>query len=144
MKYFKLSMAALAVVFAAALTACGAPSAPEFVQKAAMSDAYEVEAGKIATEKGQSDQVKQFGHHMVDAHTKTTQEVKSIVKSDNIKVDLPTKLDSKHQNLIDDLNEARFWKAGVRGQTGDIRFGEWAVLRTPDRRQVLRNEKYAQ
>ena len=107
MKYFKLSMAALAVVFAAALTACGAPSASEFVQKAAMSDAYEVEAGKIATEKGQRDQVKQFGQHMVDAHTKTTQEVKSIVKSDNIKVDLPTKLDSKHQNLIDDLNEAK-------------------------------------
>lgn len=106
MKYFKLPTV-LAVVLTAALAACGAPTASEFVQKAAMSDIYEVEAGKIATKKGQSDQVKQFGQHMVEAHTKTTEELTAIVKSDNIKVELPTKLDSKHQNMIDDLNEAK-------------------------------------
>ena len=43
---------------------------------------------------------------MVDAHTKTTEELIGIVKSKNIKVDLPTKLDAKHQKLIDDLNSA--------------------------------------
>ena len=107
MKYFKLPTAALAVAVTAALAACGAQSASDFVQKAAMSDMYEVEAGRIAAEKGQSDQVKKFGQHMVEAHTKTTKEVVSIVKSDNIKVELPTKLDSKHQNLIDDLNETK-------------------------------------
>jgi putative membrane protein len=79
---------------------------PDFVQKAAMSDMYEVQAGKLAAEKGQSDVVKQFGQQMVDAHTKTTEELTGIVKSKNIKVDLPTKLDAKHQKLIDDLNSA--------------------------------------
>jgi putative membrane protein len=88
------------------LVGCGAPSTPDFVQKAAMSDMYEVQAGKLAAEKGQSDAVKQFAQQMVDAHTKTTEELTGIVKSKNIKVDLPSALDSTHQKLIDDLNSA--------------------------------------
>jgi putative membrane protein len=88
------------------LTGCGAPSTPDFVQKAAMSDMYEVQAGKLAAEKGQSNSVKQFAQQMVDAHTKTTEELTGIVKSKNIKVDLPSALDSTHQKLIDDLNSA--------------------------------------
>jgi putative membrane protein len=81
-------------------------STPDFVQKAAMSDMYEIEAGKIASQKGQSDSVKNFGQMMVDAHSKTTEELKDLLQSENIKVDLPTKLDSNHQKLIDDLNGA--------------------------------------
>jgi putative membrane protein len=90
-----------------ALAACGADSGPDFAKKVAMSDMYEVEAGKIAAQKGQSDQVKQFSQQMVEAHTKTTAELKSIVQADKIKVELPTKLDAKHQGMIDDLNEAK-------------------------------------
>ena len=96
----------IATLATLALAGCGAPSTPDFVQKAAMSDMYEVQAGKLAAEKGQSDVVKQFGQQMVDAHTKTTEELTGIVKSKNIKVDLPAKLDAKHQKLIDDLNSA--------------------------------------
>jgi putative membrane protein len=96
----------IAALAAMALTGCGAPSTADFVQKAAMSDMYEIQAGKLAAEKGQSDAVKQFAQQMVDAHTKTTEELTGIVKTKNIKVDLPTKLDAKHQKLIDDLNSA--------------------------------------
>ena len=96
----------IATLATLALVGCGAPSTPDFVQKAAMSDMYEVQAGKLAADKGQSDAVKQFGQQMVDAHTKTTEELTGIVKTKNIKVDLPTKLDAKHQKLIDDLNSA--------------------------------------
>ena len=96
----------IAALASMALAGCGAPSTPDFVQKAAMSDMYEVQAGKLAAEKGQSDAVKQFGQQMVDAHTKTTEELTGIVKTKNIKVDPPTKLDAKHQKLIDDLNSA--------------------------------------
>jgi putative membrane protein len=99
----KFALAALATL---ALAACGGPSTPDFIQKAATSDMYEVQAGKLAADKGQSDAVKQFGQQMVDAHSKTTEELTGIVKSKNIKVDLPTKLDDKHQKLIDDLNTA--------------------------------------
>jgi putative membrane protein len=96
----------IAALASMALASCGAPSTPDFVQKAAMSDMYEVQAGKVAADKGQLDAVKEFGKQMVDAHTKTTQELTGIVKTKNIKVDPPTKLDAKHQKLIDDLNSA--------------------------------------
>jgi putative membrane protein len=101
--YLLSSLASLATL---ALVSCGAPSTPEFVQKAAMSDMYEVEAGKIAGQKGESDAVKQFGQHMVEAHSQTTEQLKGIVQAETIKVDLPTKLDDKHQRMIDDLNAA--------------------------------------
>jgi len=96
-------IAAIATVL---LVACGAASTTDFVQKAAMSDMYEVEAGKIASQKGQTAPVKGFGEMMVTAHSKTTEELKGIIASEKINVDLPTKLDSKHQKLIDDLNAA--------------------------------------
>jgi putative membrane protein len=100
----KLAMVALATL---SLVACGgAPSTSDFVQKAAMSDMYEIEAGKIASQKGQSAPVKGFAQMMVDAHSKTTEELKGIVASEKLKVDLPSKLEAKHQKLIDDLNAA--------------------------------------
>jgi putative membrane protein len=94
------------IVLAAAigLVSCGGPTTPDFVQKAAMSDRYEVQAGQIAAQRGQSDAVKQFGQHMVEAHTQTTKELKGIVQAENIKVDLPAGLDDTHKQLIDDLN----------------------------------------
>jgi len=93
-------------LLALSLAACGAPSASDFAQKVAMSDMYEVEAGKIANQKGQSPQVKGFGQMMVEAHSKTTEDLKSIIANEKLKVDLPIKLDSNHQKLIDDLTAA--------------------------------------
>jgi putative membrane protein len=101
-----LWMAGVALLTSLALASCGAPSTPDFVQKAAMSGMYEVEAGKVAAEKGQSDAVKEFGQHMVEAHSQTAQKLKGIVQAENIKVDLPTELDSTHKQLIDELNAA--------------------------------------
>jgi putative membrane protein len=96
----------IAAVATLSLVACGAPSTTDFIQKAAMSDMYEVEAGKIATQKGQTAPVKGFAEMMVDAHSKTPEELKGIIASEKINVDLPTKLDAEHQKLIDDLNTA--------------------------------------
>ena len=72
-----------------------------------MSDLYEVEAGKIASEKGQSEAVKEFGRHMVEAHSKTSEELKGIVQAEKLNVELPAKLDQKRQKLIDALNDAK-------------------------------------
>ena len=100
-------LAALAILATLALVSCGAPSTPDFVEKAAMSDLYEVEAGKIASEKGQSEAVKEFGRHMVEAHSKTSEELKGIVQAEKLDSELPTKLDKKHRNMIDALNDAK-------------------------------------
>jgi len=67
-------LAALAAMAMLALVSCGVPSTPVFVEKAASSDLYEVAAGKLASEKGQSEAVKTFSRHMVEAHSKTTEE----------------------------------------------------------------------
>jgi putative membrane protein len=96
-------LAALAVLATIALVTCGTPGTPEFIRTATISDMYEVEAGKIAAEKGKSDAVKQFGQRMVEAHWQTTEELKGIVQQASIKVDLPEQLDAKHQLMIEDL-----------------------------------------
>ena len=100
-------LAALAGLATLALVSCGAPSTPDFVKKAAMSDLYEVEAGKIASEKGQSEAVKTFGQQMVEAHSKTSEELKGIVQAEKLNVQLPDKLNKKSQKRIDALNDAK-------------------------------------
>lgn len=99
-------LAALSLAATLSLAACGAPSTPDYVQQAAMGDMYEVEAGKIAAEKGQSPAIKQYGQMMVEAHSKTTDELKAILAAEKINVQLPTALDAKHKGLIDTLNKA--------------------------------------
>jgi putative membrane protein len=100
-------LAALAVSAALILVSCGAPSTPDFVRKAAMGDLYEIEAGKIAIEKGQSEAVKQFGQQMVDAHTKSSEELKAIVTAEKLDVSFRDKLGHRHQKYVDALNEAK-------------------------------------
>lgn len=96
----------VAALTALALAACSAPSTPEFVQKAAMSDLYEIQAGRIASEKGQSEAVRQFGKVMGAEHTETAQGLMGLVATNHIRIELPTELDGSHQALIDSLNSA--------------------------------------
>jgi putative membrane protein len=112
-------LADLALFIPLALVACGVPATPDFVRQAAMSDLYEIEAGKIAADRGKSDAVKQFAQHMVEAHTHTTAELAGVVQAENIKGGVPETLDEKHQLMIDDLmaaHESNFDKTYVRQQ----------------------------
>jgi putative membrane protein len=78
-----------------------------FVTAAAISDMYEVEAGKIAAKRGQSAGVRDFGKHMAEAHTQTTDQLKTVLAGNNIQVTLPTHLDDRRQGMIDDLRGAK-------------------------------------
>src|ERR1044071_5797804 len=49
----------------------------EFVTEAAAGGMMEVELGKLATEKGVNQAVKDFGAHMVTDHTKINDELKT-------------------------------------------------------------------
>jgi putative membrane protein len=66
-----------------------------FIMEAAMGGMMEVELGRMATQQGTSDAVKQFGQRMVDDHSKANQELMSLAQSKGIT--LPTTLDEKHQ-----------------------------------------------
>jgi putative membrane protein len=112
-------LAALALLIPLTLIACGPPSTPDFVQQVAMSDLYEVEAGKIAATRGKADAIKQFGQQMVDAHAHANAELKGVIQAENIKVDLPGTLDDKHQLMIDDMmaaHEDNFDKTYIKQQ----------------------------
>lgn len=74
----------------------------KFATGAAQGGLAEVELGKLATEKGQSDKVKQFGQRMVDDHTNANNQLKSVAEKDNIT--LPTGLNAKDQAVKDKLS----------------------------------------
>ena len=60
-----------------------------FMKKAAKGGMMEVAMGKLADEKGQSEDVKSFGKRMVADHSKANDELKKIAAQKNAK--LPTK-----------------------------------------------------
>jgi len=78
-----------------------------FVTAAATSDMYEVTAGKIAVQRAQSPAVKEFAQKMVDAHTKTTAKLKTILAGNNINVTPPAHVDNRRQVMLDDLRGAK-------------------------------------
>jgi putative membrane protein len=78
-----------------------------FVTAAAISDMYEVTAGKLALERAQSSEVKDFAQKMVDAHTETTTKLKGIIASNNIKVTPPAHVDGRRQGMLDNLRGAK-------------------------------------
>src|SRR5258708_39163344 len=71
-----------------------------FVDAAAISDMYEVEAGKIAAQRAQSPAVKDFAHQKIQAHTQTTAKPKSIPASNSIKDTPPAPVDNSPPGLL--------------------------------------------
>ena len=84
-------------------TALGvSPSTPDFVKQVAISDMFEIESNKLGEQKGNAAE-KGFASQMVKDHTKTSNELKELVASGKVKVELPTALDSAHQSKLDKL-----------------------------------------
>jgi putative membrane protein len=74
----------------------------KFAMEAAMGGMMEVELGRIAAQKGASDEVRQFGQRMVDDHSKAGDDLKQVAEGKGHT--LPTALDAKHQAMIQKLN----------------------------------------
>ena len=91
-----------------------------FVEKAAIGGLAEVSMGKMAQEKGSSDQVKQFGSRMVEDHSKANDDLKQVASSKGIT--LPTDLDAKHKAKIDKMQKlsgAQFDRAYMDDMVAD-------------------------
>lgn len=78
-----------------------------FVDGAAISDMYEVTAGKIAEQRARSPQVREFAAKMIKAHTATTAKLKRIIADNNVNVTPPTHVDDRRQGMLDDLRGAK-------------------------------------
>ena len=73
----------------------------DFMIKAASGGMMEVEAGKIAQDHAQSQEVKNFGSKMVKDHSKANEELKSLAASKS--VTLPTSLGEEEQKHITEM-----------------------------------------
>jgi putative membrane protein len=75
----------------------------KFVHDAAMGGMAEVELGRLAQQKGSSEQVKSIGEKMVEDHGKANDELKSLAASK--KITLPAALDATHKAEVDRLSK---------------------------------------
>jgi putative membrane protein len=90
------------------------------VMEAAMGGMAEVELGQLASQKAESEAVKQFGQRMVTDHGKANDELKALAQSKNIT--LQTTLDSKHKATLDRLSKltgAQFDRAYMQDMVSD-------------------------
>jgi putative membrane protein len=78
------------------------PTTADFVKEAAISDMFELQTNKLGAERGNAAE-KSFAAMMIKDHTKTSDELKAMVKSGDVQAVLPTALDSAHQNKLDKL-----------------------------------------
>jgi putative membrane protein len=74
----------------------------KFAMGAAMGGLEEVELGRVAAQKGASDEVRQFGQRMVDDHSKANQDLTQVASAKGWV--LPTALDAKHQADVQKLS----------------------------------------
>ncbi|RUM23940.1 DUF4142 domain-containing protein [Rhizobium vallis] len=79
------------------------PKTGDFVQEAATSDMFEIASSKLALERG-DDTTKAFAQQMVTDHQKTTEELKALVSSGNVKAALPSAMTSDQQSMLEKLN----------------------------------------
>jgi putative membrane protein len=103
-----------------------------FIHGAATGGMAEVELGKLAGSKGQSDPVKEFGHRMVEDHSKIDEQLAVIAKEAGATP--PTQLDDEHkaiQKQLEGLSGPAFDRAYIDSQVGEhqtaVQLFEWEV-----------------
>jgi putative membrane protein len=102
----------------------------EFVQKAAVSDLFEIKAGDLVQQKARSSDYKQFGQMLKTDHTKTSDQIKSMAKN-MPGLQLPADLDTAHKAKFDKLQslsgaqfEDQFKNDAVAGHQDAIKLFE--------------------
>ena len=108
-----------------------APKTADFVTEAASSDMFEIESSKLAATKTQGD-VKAFAEQMITDHTKTSNELKSMVSSGDVKADVPKDLDKSSQDKLDKLRNAK----------QAVRAGDWKGIRRNLQKGTAKLELY--
>ncbi len=119
----------------------------KFIKKAANGGMMEVELGKVAAEKGQSQDVKDFGNRMVKDHSKANDDLKEVASK--LGVNVPDKLNARHQAAVDkfskmsagDAFDKAYAKDMVKDHEKDISEFEDAQkeVKNPDLKQFIDN-----
>ena len=132
----------------AADEAAAMPTAMEktFVKKAAQGGMTEVALGQLASLKGGSDEVKDFGKQMMKDHGNINDNLKDVAEKMHVKV--PAGLNAKHQAMVDKfskLSGAEFDNAYVPAMVkahkmdiGEFEKADQAVT-NPDLKKFIEN-----
>ena len=118
--------------FAAAADDHGSLSTDDvkFIQAAARAGMAEVNAARLAKEKAEGQEVKDFARHMEDDHAKANEELETLAKSKGVQ--LPGDVDRKHRRMMDELRShttAQFEREYMKQQVSDHK----SVIRDFDR-----------
>jgi putative membrane protein len=91
-----------------------------FAKKAAQGNMAEVAMGKLAAEKGQSEDVKKFGQRMVDDHTKAEQDLEGVASKNNMTLPSgPSAMQKAEQQKLERLSGATFDRAYMKMMVKD-------------------------
>lgn len=114
MPHFKA--AALAALMLGASASAFAASSNDFVTKASEGGVAEVQAGKLAEQKSQSADIKAFAEMMVKDHTAANEQLTTLAKKLDLKVEDDATLVAKAKKEILELRDESFDKAYVNNQ----------------------------
>ncbi|POF64325.1 hypothetical protein CFR73_02530 [Novacetimonas maltaceti] len=81
-----------------------APATADFVREVAVSDQFEIQSSQLAQQEHLTS-VQEFSSRMIADHQATSGQLKEMVHSGDLQVDLPTTLDSSHQDMLDRLRK---------------------------------------
>lgn len=87
-------------------SASAAAATPDFVNAAAATDMFEIQAAKIAEKRSKNADVKAFAAMMIHDHTQSTAALKAAIKASGQPLTLPTDLAGDKKAKIDELNAA--------------------------------------
>lgn len=111
----------------------------DFLAKAAQGGLAEVQLGQLAEQKTKNQQVKQFGQRMVRDHSKSNQQLMSLLRQKDMTP--PTSLDSSHKDLYDRLSklsgsdfDREYMSEMVTDHTNDVKDFQQAAKNAQDRR----------
>ena len=80
-------------------------STQDFVDKAAVTNMFEVKAAKLAARKDQSKQDRTFARRMIKDHGKAEDQLARLVNSGAVQASLPKQVDPQHQQMLDKLGK---------------------------------------
>ena len=103
-----------------------APTTADFVKEIAISDMFEIASSQLAQEKGTAAE-KTFATMMVVDHTKTSNELKSLVSSGKVDAKIPAGLDEVHQSKLNKLTSANGQDFALAFQTDQVNAHKNAV-----------------
>lgn len=113
---FNLRHLALAVALSTGMGTAFAATSNDFVDNAAAGGIAEIETSRLALEKSQSADIKEFANMMITDHSKANDELATIAKKNDIEVPDTTTLVKQAKEKILDMRDESFDAAYANNQ----------------------------